>query len=142
MGTPIALSVIGSTGKVTVPVLSLSIVPDNPELPDDNELAFIATATFADSTVDIVTSESLWTSTDTTVATINSAGIAVGRSLGTTLITATLEGVVSEPETLTVVVADQPPALIAGSELTVDQDRNVTITWVTGFPITAQVLQQ
>ena len=131
VGTPIPLSVSGGVATVTVPVQSLTITPNSPVLPEGNFLVFTATAAFTDGTTDTVTMEATWVSEDSTVATIDSAGIATGRAIGITTIFASLEGVQSEAETLTVVADTFAPVLVIGPAVVVDQDRNVTVTWVT-----------
>ncbi len=63
---------------------------------------FSAIGTFSDGTTQNVTSNANWASSNTAVATISpQSGLAVGQGSGTTQITATLGGVVSQPVTLT-----------------------------------------
>jgi uncharacterized protein YjdB len=62
---------------------------------------FTATITYPDGSTADVTGEVTWFSSDTGVATIE-GGLATGESEGTAVITATIDGVESDPVTLTV----------------------------------------
>lgn len=139
VGTPISLIVSGGVGTVTIPVQGLTITPDSPVLPEGNSLIFEATAAFIDGTMDIVTTEATWVSEDSTVATIDAAGVATGRSIGTTTIFASLQGVQSEIETLTVVADTFPPVLLTGPNVAVDGARNVTVSWDTNESSTSLI---
>ncbi len=66
---------------------------------------FTATGSYPDGTTSDVTSTVAWSSSNTAVATINSAGLAQGGTSGTANITATLGGIASSPFALTVTPA-------------------------------------
>jgi hypothetical protein len=68
-------------------------------------LQFTAIGTFDDDTTADITENVSWESSDTTVANINSAGLAKGVSEGTTNITASMDEVTSEAAALTVTAA-------------------------------------
>jgi hypothetical protein len=63
--------------------------------------AFVATATYSDSTTKDVTATATWASSDTSIATV-SAGNATGVAAGSTMITATFDGIASSPASLAV----------------------------------------
>jgi uncharacterized protein YjdB len=54
---------------------------------------FAAAASYFDGSVYLVTAQAAWTSSNTTVATVSSAGIVTGLAVGSTTITATYQGV-------------------------------------------------
>ena len=82
-------------------VSSLSITPTNPSIRVGATQAFGATGTLSDGTTQDVTSTATWSSSDTTVATITSGGVATGIAAGTATISA-ISGSSSASTTLTV----------------------------------------
>lgn len=64
---------------------------------------FTALGSYSDGTTEDITSQVTWTSTDITIATISSTGLATGIKPGQAVITATLSGVTSIGTALTVV---------------------------------------
>lgn len=68
---------------------SIAIAPTNTTVTTGLTSQFTATGTFQDGTTQDLTTLVTWTSSTTTVATINTAGLATGVSAGTTTITAT-----------------------------------------------------
>lgn len=101
-------SVSGSaTLNVSTPTLvSIALSPSSPSVPKGDTQQFTATGTFSDKSAQDVTSTMVWTASPGGAASINSAGVATGQSLGTTTITAT-SGSISATDTLSVT----PPAL-------------------------------
>jgi len=84
--------VTGSTG-ITVTsktVTSISVTPPTASFAAGSTQQFKATATYADSTTGDITSSVTWSSSDTSIATINSSGLATGVASGSATITATL----------------------------------------------------
>lgn len=76
---------------VTAPVAtSLAVSPPDPLLPPGGTLQMSAVAKFTDGTTSDVTSSVTWTSSNASVATIGSQGLATGIANGTATITATL----------------------------------------------------
>ena len=88
-----------------VPVLrSVEVTPEEASIEVGETQQFTATATYSGgSTVD-VTADADWASSNTGVATIDDAGLATGVAAGTTGITATFEGTMSDPARLNVSV--------------------------------------
>ena len=83
---------------------SISVTPVSPpNLSVSYTQGFDATATYSDGSTAAVSTQALWRSSDTGIATINSSGYAKGVSAGTTKITATFDGITSSPIILTVI---------------------------------------
>ena len=85
---------------------SIAITPATISIGRGNTTIFTATGTFSNSTTGNISGSVIWTSSDTTVATIDARGIATGVGLGTLgtgtcNITATLNGI-TDTVTLTV----------------------------------------
>lgn len=81
-----------TTFTVTAPAITgLSISPGSASVADGLTASFVATATYTDGTSGNVTSTATWTSGSTTVASV-SAGLATGKSPGSTTITASIGG--------------------------------------------------
>lgn len=97
-------SVTGSTTlTVTAPVLvSIAVTPASPSITKGATQQFIATGTYSNATTQNLTSSVTWASANPAVATITAGGLATGLSTGMSSITATLGGVVSPTDTLTV----------------------------------------
>lgn len=97
-----------ATGSTTVtvetsPLSSIAISPINPSvsLASTTTQQFTATATFTDGSTRDVSSSVTWSSSNTTIATINSTGLATLIKAGTTTIKAT-SGAITQQTTLTV----------------------------------------
>ena len=82
-------------------LVSIGVTPANPNLPQGLTRQFTATGTYSDSSTQDLTAQVAWGSSNTGVATIDSAGLATSVAAGTPTITATL-GLVSGNTTLTV----------------------------------------
>jgi hypothetical protein len=92
-----------TTVTVTVPCIqSIAVTPPNPTVTHGNTQQFIATALTCNGSV-VITDFATWTSSDTTVATIDSSGLATAITAGkTTNITASSVGITSPAQVLTV----------------------------------------
>ncbi len=96
--TTISATLTGVTGSAPLTVnaanlKSLSITPGSPTIAQGTKISFTAIGTFNDGSTRTMTNQVTWTSSDTTVATVASNGIATGQTraaTGTTTITATL----------------------------------------------------
>ena len=86
---------ISATTTLTVTdasLVSIAVTPPAPTIPRGTNQAFVATGTYTDATTQDLTSSVMWTSSDTTIATIGSDGVAQSPdtgALGPTTITAT-----------------------------------------------------
>ena len=103
----ISASERGVSGSTTVTVLtspltSIQVSPTNPSITTQGSQQFSASGIFNDGTLKDITNGVTWTSSDTSIATINALGLAAATGkLGSTTITAT-SGSISSSTTLTV----------------------------------------
>jgi len=84
-----------------VALSSIALSPQNPSIALGTTQQFVASGTYTDGSTKDVSSSAAWSSSDTTVFTVNTAGLAVGAGAGTATVTATANGV-SESTSLTV----------------------------------------
>src|SRR5215470_2269064 len=103
-----ALGAINSSTSVTVnknPLIGIVITPVNPTINVGQSQQFIATGHYSDGSTQDLTKTAHWSSSSSGVATINNGisggGLATGKGVGSTTITATFQGV-SDTTTLTV----------------------------------------
>ena len=89
----------------TAAVVSIEVALESGTIGVGDTVQFTATATYSDGTTGDITGQATWNSSDPDVATINAEGLATGEGEGTIEITATLDGVTSDPVTLTVTAA-------------------------------------
>jgi uncharacterized protein YjdB len=94
-----------ATLTVTAPILqSITVTPETATIEVDAKQQYTATGTYSDASTANITSSVTWASSNTTVATIDSAGLATGVGEGITDITATSD-LVSDTAALTVTLA-------------------------------------
>lgn len=109
--TDITVSFLGVTSPpdtltMTVKLSSITITPGaSPDLPLGSSQFFTATGSYSDGSTTVISSQVTWASSDTGVANLVSPGIFSGVAVGTTNITASLEGVTSQVVPLKVVAA-------------------------------------
>ena len=85
---------------------SIAVTPSSPSIAKGTTVQFTAIGTYSDSTTQNLTSQVTWASGTPSVATISSpGGLATGVAMGTSVITASLSGVTSPNDTLTVTMA-------------------------------------
>ena len=88
---------------------SIALTPPNPSIAKGLTQQFIATGTYTDGTTADLSTQVTWASATTSVATISnttgSQGLALALATGTTVITASLGGMTSPGDTLTVTAA-------------------------------------
>jgi uncharacterized protein YjdB len=127
-------------------IVSIRLSPLNSVVAPGKTVQYTATATFGNNTTGDATSQVSWASSATNVATINSAGLATGVSLGTTTITAssgsvraqtgltvsnqTVTGVTVSPSSVTL-IAGQNQQLSAKATFSDNSTQDVTnsATW-------------
>jgi len=99
-------SISGSTSLTVsaVALVSIAVTPPTPSVALGNSQPFTAIGTFTDGSTQNLTSQVSWGVANTTVASINSLGLALTAATGTTQITAT-SGSVTGSATLTVTAA-------------------------------------
>jgi hypothetical protein len=101
---------------------SIAVTPANPSILTGGSQAFTATGTYSDNSIQNVTGQVTWRSSNTGVATVTAGGLATGVSAGTSTISAALAGVsnstvltVKTPPTLTsVAVKPANPSILTG----------------------------
>jgi subtilisin len=99
---------------VTLALKSIEVTPKTATIPKGLTQQYTATGTYSDDSTADITSSVTWASTDTAVATIDSAGLATGEDAGTTTITASSNSI-SDTATLTVTAPSEPTAVIVES---------------------------
>ncbi len=107
--TTISATYTGVSGSISVTVqaaalVGISISPDNPSQPAGSAQQFTATGTYSDGSTGDVTNSATWSSSDATVATIASNGVATTKKQGSTTIAASLNSF-GDSTTLTVTAA-------------------------------------
>jgi hypothetical protein len=165
-GTSIITATSGTVmGTTTVTVngatlMSIAVTPAAPSIAAGTTKQFTATGTFKDAanvtTTQDLTAAVTWASATVATATISAAGLATGKAMGTTVISAT-SGTIVGMLTLTVTKADlvsiavtTPTASIAkGTKATfiatgtftdaTTQDLSSTVTWASATPATATI---
>ena len=96
------------------PIMSMiAVTPVDPSILIGTSQQFTAIANYTDGSPQDVTTQAMWTSSDTGVATINTNGLATGISTGVTIISATLSGVVG----FTTVAVNMPVVITTTSLL-------------------------
>jgi CSLREA domain-containing protein len=92
-----------SFSLTNVALVSIAVSPGNPELAPSVAGQFTATGTFADHSTQDLTDLVTWASATPTVATISGTGLATALVPGQSVITASVGGVTSPADTLTVI---------------------------------------
>ena len=89
----------------SVSLQSISVSPSNPSINQAQTQQFTAKGTYSDGSSKDITTSATWSSSNSGVSMVGaSTGLATGVSAGTSQITATLSGIVSPAQTLTVKV--------------------------------------
>ncbi|HLZ43418.1 MAG TPA: Ig-like domain-containing protein [Candidatus Sulfotelmatobacter sp.] len=101
-----------TTGGGGTPVLqSINLYPSSPTIPQTGQTTqFIALGAYTPATTNnVLTSLATWSSSNTAIATVNSAGLANAVSCGTTTITATYQGIIGQTQlTVSCTIAQTP----------------------------------
>jgi uncharacterized protein YjdB len=100
-----ALDSLSGTTSVTVTIAnlaSIAVTPNNASILSDGTEQFKAIGTLTDGTTTDITGEVTWNSSNTSVATINSSGLATAQATGTTNITANSGSITSNTAVLNV----------------------------------------
>jgi trimeric autotransporter adhesin len=110
----------GSTALTVTPatLVSIAVTPATPSIANRTTQQFTATGTYTDTSVPNLTAAATWTSSDTTIASISNAagtnGLAAAVAVGTSAISATIDGVTS-PSVMLAVTAAPEYAYVANS---------------------------
>ena len=96
-------NVSGGTSFTVTPALlqSVTVSPQNVLMTNGTTYQLTATGHYSDSSSPNISSAATWSSTDSTIASVDNTGVVTGRKAGTVSITASLNGV-SDSTTLTV----------------------------------------
>jgi hypothetical protein len=86
------VDVVFNPGGTAPTLKSIAVTPANPTILTGTTQQFTATGTYSDSSTQNLTSQVTWASSNTAVATINSAGLATDVGAGSTTISATVAG--------------------------------------------------
>lgn len=81
-----------TVGNQSAALVSIAVTPANATVQVPLTQQLIATGTYSDGTTTILTDSVVWTSSDSTAATVTSAGLATGVHAGNTTISATSGG--------------------------------------------------
>ena len=104
IGTAACSKKTNTTTTLSSTLSSILITPMSPvNIALGTTKSLSATGTYSNGTSDDISSQVTWLSSDTTVATISSAGLVTGIAAGTTNITASLSGITSPIVTVTVI---------------------------------------
>jgi hypothetical protein len=102
---------------------SLRLAPTGPTVPLGNSLQLAVTGTYSDGSTQDVTQQASWNIQSPTIAAVTAAGLATGQRVGTTGVTASLNGVAAS-DILTV----QPLLSVAYFDATSGVDSTIRIT--------------
>ena len=122
LGTPAPRNNARLAGVVTpsVALVSIAVTPAVPSIAQGLATQFIATGMFDDSSVDDLTATATWASSNESVATIGSAGLATALAVGVTTISATSAAItgtvltVTPAELVSVTVTPDAPSIELG----------------------------
>jgi hypothetical protein len=94
----ISAALNGVTGSTSITVntpslVSIAVTPPGPQIIVGTDQQFTATGTLSDNSTENLTSQVTWSSSDTAVATIDPTGLATSLAVGTSTISAVLDGI-------------------------------------------------
>ncbi len=152
----ITAAFVGVSGTTTLTVQgpeSIAVTPAKPSVVAGSTLQFTAKGTFADNSVQDLTTLVTWSSSDSAVATISSRGVATVKTAGSVTITATLgisgSTTMSAKSLASISVTPAAPTIGAGSTLQLAatgtfldssiQDLTASVTWGTVNPGVASI---
>ena len=112
-GDPVQTATKSLSVTVVGTLISIAVTPVNPSVMTGSTQQFSANGTYSDGSVQDLTSQATWTSSNPAVATVNASGLASAALAGNTTISAGMDGV-SGSSTLTV---QPPPVTITTTSL-------------------------
>jgi len=154
--------ITGSTALTVSPaaLLSIALTPVNPSVPKGETQQFTATGTYSDQSTQDLTSQVTWPSATPSVATISntpgSKGLTTGLAIGTSTLSATLDGIagtavltVSPAALISIAVSPTDPSIVQGTteQFTATgtfsdkstKDLTSQVTWTAANPSAASV---
>src|SRR5271165_5629261 len=137
-------------------LVSIAVTPVNPSIAAGTQQQFTATGTYSDGSKQNVTNAVTWTSSATSVATINSTGLASGIAAGNTTIQAASGSIngttgltVTAPVLVSIAVTPVNPSIAAGTQQQFTatgtysdgskQDLTSSATWTSSAPAVATI---
>ncbi len=114
-------------------LVSIDVTPSSPSISKGLTQQFTATGTYTNTSTQDLTSQVTWASATPTVASISASGLATALTGGTTAITASMGGVTSPKDTLTVFQAATTTVVTPGSA-TVPYGQSPTFTATVSSP--------
>jgi hypothetical protein len=118
----------GCTGFFRNPTLtSITISPPTPNVQQGTTLQMTATGTFDDGSTSTLSKNLFWSSSDTTIATINTSGVLSGVAAGQTTITASSANITATT-TANVTLANVTGITISPGNTSTTQNTNVNYT--------------
>ncbi len=143
-----ALDGVTATATLTVTgaqLVSLAVTPANTNVLINRVRQFSASGTFNDSTTSDLTQSVTWSTGSSSVATIGTLGLATGVGLGTTSVTATLNGVTGSESITTQAFVPKYAYAINGGDFTISaysvDSISGLLTPVPGSPFAAGVIE-
>ena len=94
-------------------LIAVQLTPVTPTIHIGETQAYVATAQYSDGSDEDVTATAMWSTSDATIATINSVGLATGVATGTVQITATVSTGPGAPKSGSAGLVVSPAALIS-----------------------------
>lgn len=131
-------STTDSASELSGTLYSVTISPASPmNLMVGSTLQFVATASYIDGSTADVSSKVIWGSYNGAVATISSVGLVTGITPGATRIAASLSGITSASESLTVALPSTPtvPSTVGEPSMTTTSATNVWLTAIIVMPV-------
>jgi plastocyanin len=127
----------GMAGEVIVlppsPLTMIMVTPATFSIPPNTNFSYMAMAMYADNTMEDVTADVTWSSSDSSVATVSnqpaSAGLVTGVAPGNATLTASLDGM-SGSTSITVTPSPQPPP-ISVTAIRPTQNKRHLVTGIT-----------
>ena len=133
--TKIGATLNGVSGSTNLTVtgtslISIAVTPPSPSIAAGLTQQFVATGTYSDNSTQNLTGSVTWMSATTSVATIAAGGLATGKTAGTSNITASIGGVTSPVDVLTVTppILESIAVTPAGPSITVGLTQQFTAT--------------
>jgi hypothetical protein len=122
-------------GHIDGPVVaSITVTPSSATVMTGSSVQFTATGTYTDGSTANVSSLVSWSSSDTSLATVNATGLATGASPSTVTITAA-SGTVSGAASLTVQATSTPTVTFKDAPASAPYNGTFTVTATTNAPV-------
>lgn len=135
VGTTTIAATVGGISSVTASltvsaalITTISISPSTSSVSKGGSVTFIATGTYSDGTIGNISGAVTWSSSNTTVATVNASGITSGLAVGVSTIYASINGISSNLATLTITAPVLTAITVSPATATVIQGLTTNFT--------------